>query len=373
VIPLRGSSGYFQIMTPAGEASVRGTSFSVNVNADGESLFAVSRGRVQVKNANSEVLLTAGQATAVHPNEGPEHPSFRFALQGPVTTLPSDPQQIGQWAISSVPFDVTVNTDKLGAFQLGDFASVRGRILDSGQWVADTIEPAGQNIVKLMFTGVLTAKAGDFWTIGGRPVMVTKDTVRSSRLNIGATVEVTFEVRSPNNVWVALKIESLEEEEPTPSPTVTATATSTGTPTPTGTVTPTVTGTPFTETPTPTATVTGTPGTATPTPTTTITPTITPTVTVMPKNDTQRCANRTQIQPEGMRLAQRFGVTYEEIMGWFCKGFGFGEIDLAYDLSRQYGVSVAEIFNMRSVQGLGWGQIKKMLAAPADKGKGHNK
>ena len=221
VIPLRSSAGYFQVLTPAGEASVHGTSFTVDVNPDGEALFAVTRGRVQVKNANSEVFLTAGQATAVHPNGDPEHPGYQFALQGPVTAHPGTADQVGQWAISSVPFEVTSQTEIVGTFEVGDFASARGRILDSGQWVADSIEPAGQETVELMFTGVLTAKAGDFWTIGGRPVMVTKDTERSSRLNIGATVEVTFMVLRPNNIWVALKIDSLEEEEPTPTPTAT--------------------------------------------------------------------------------------------------------------------------------------------------------
>ena len=49
-------------------------------------------------------------------------------------------------------------------------------------------------------------------------------------------------------------------------------------------------------------------------------------------------------------------------MGWFCQGFGFGEIDLAYTLSRQWGVPVDQIFAMKS-SGMGWGVIKKNLAA----------
>ena len=53
-------------------------------------------------------------------------------------------------------------------------------------------------------------------------------------------------------------------------------------------------------------------------------------------------------------------MPYEEIMGWFCKGFGFGEIDLAYDLSRQTGTPVTEVFNLRS-SGMGWGEVRKQL------------
>lgn len=61
--------------------------------------------------------------------------------------------------------------------------------------------------------------------------------------------------------------------------------------------------------------------------------------------------------PAGARLAQRYGVSYQDIMGWFCEGYGFGEINLAYQLSqRPNSPTVAELFAMRQ-QGLGWGEI----------------
>ena len=52
-------------------------------------------------------------------------------------------------------------------------------------------------------------------------------------------------------------------------------------------------------------------------------------------------------------------------MGWFCQGFGFGEIDLAYSLSNQTGVPVDQIFAMKS-SGLGWGEIKNQLTGDAN-------
>ena len=82
----------------------------------------------------------------------------------------------------------------------------------------------------------------------------------------------------------------------------------------------------------------------------------------MPKNENSRCDNRTSMQPEGLRLAARYHVTYEEIMEWFCKGFGFGEIDLAYGLSQASNIPVSEIFRMRT-NGMGWGNIKKAINA----------
>jgi hypothetical protein len=70
--------------------------------------------------------------------------------------------------------------------------------------------------------------------------------------------------------------------------------------------------------------------------------------------------------PTGQSLALKYaslGATYEAIMGWFCNyNFGFGEIDQAYSLSLIHGVAVDEIFAMR-LSGMGWGQIKKDLAA----------
>lgn len=104
------------------------------------------------------------------------------------------------------------------------------------------------------------------------------------------------------------------------------------------------------ETPTPTGTITETP-TETPTPTMTVTPVPTGTPTI------EFCVGAVP-HPKGMSLAQKYGVSYEEIMGWFCKHFGFGEIDLAYGLSRQYGVPVEDIFAMRTA-GMGWGEIKQ--------------
>lgn len=65
--------------------------------------------------------------------------------------------------------------------------------------------------------------------------------------------------------------------------------------------------------------------------------------------------------PTGMTLSQRYGVSYEEIMSWFCQHYGFGEIDLAYSLSRQSQKPVTEIFAMRA-SGMGWGDIQKLLA-----------
>ena len=105
-----------------------------------------------------------------------------------------------------------------------------------------------------------------------------------------------------------------------------------------------------------TGTITETP-TATPTVTGTITVTPTPTGTGTPQPTQDICTGASP-HPKGMELANKYGVPYEEIMGWFCMHFGFGEIDLAYGLSLEYGVPVDDLFGMKS-SGMGWGQIKQ--------------
>ncbi len=70
-----------------------------------------------------------------------------------------------------------------------------------------------------------------------------------------------------------------------------------------------------------------------------------------------------------MKLAQRYGVPYTEIMKWFCQHYGFGEIDLAYSLSRQSGKPVQEIFAMKA-SGMGWGNIKKAVLGDKKPGSG---
>lgn len=110
-----------------------------------------------------------------------------------------------------------------------------------------------------------------------------------------------------------------------------------------------------------TPTITG--GTAT-TPTVTGTlPALTATAAPLPP-EAGACTGA-QPHPTGLTLAQRYGVSYEAIMYWFCQHYGFGEIDLAYSLSRQSGLPVVQVFELRA-SGMGWGEIKKQLAPDQD-------
>lgn len=117
---------------------------------------------------------------------------------------------------------------------------------------------------------------------------------------------------------------------------------------------------------------------ATATPTGTPQVTGTPDLTPSPEAPAASCTGADP-HPTGLRLAAEFGVPYEEIMGWFCQNFGFGEIKQAYEMSRETGLPAADIFTMRR-SGMGWGNIKKLMNQPnsqisgtPEPGNGNNK
>jgi hypothetical protein len=60
--------------------------------------------------------------------------------------------------------------------------------------------------------------------------------------------------------------------------------------------------------------------------------------------------------PTGESLALEYNVGYDVIMAYFCRGYGFGEIRLAYNIAYTVGVDVDVVFDQRA-GGMGWGQI----------------
>jgi len=416
VVPLRGDKSQFVVNTPAGNASVHGTTFRVAVDDGGQASFAVDSGIVAVSNADAQVRVSAGQATIASPTEAPLDPVYQFSLNDELTAINGD-----VWEMAGVSFQVISTTIILGDPQVGDYILARGRILEDG-WVADLIQPSPED-EELLYTysGDVENIDGETWIVSGVSFLVNDVTDVAGDIDLGTPVRVTYLVLDGNR-WLALKIENLTFEEPPlppsednctgadPQPKAQTLADEYGvtyeeimgwfcqgfgfgeidlayglslksgmpveeifdlrmsglgwgeikrrlaTPTPDVTLTPTITPT-LTITPTATLTVT-------------ITPSPTLTVTVTPEPPNTDCTGADP-QPKAQTLAQQYGVTYEEIMGWFCQGFGFGEIDLVYSLSLESGVPVAEIFAMKSA-GMGWGNIKKELAGDARNPKNNN-
>jgi hypothetical protein len=423
---LSGSSSKFVVYTPAGVATVHGTAFSVTILGE-QVLFAVDKGEVTVNNAGRMVSVPAGQATLARSNEAPAVPAYRFTLNDQLTSINGD-----RWNVSGVPFRGMEDTHITGNPQAGDNVLVQGRIV-ADEWVADSIEPSLEEGEQFEFTGVVEVIGEESWQISDVSVLVNEVTEMDEDLAVGDPVKVTYTILKDNR-WLALEIELLKPED---EPALESTNTPTGTLTPAATVVNCTgnepqpkaetlaqaygvsyeeimswfcqgfgfgeielayglsrdTGMPVADifamrqmglgwgeikrrvylTPTATATITPTitptpPLTVTVTPTITVTPTPTPTATPTPAATPVTDCTGANPQPKGQKLADLYGVPYEEIMGWFCQGFGFGEIDLAYSLGVQTGTPVDQIFAMKS-SGLGWGEIKKQLTGDAKKPK----
>lgn len=162
------------------------------------------------------------------------------------------------------------------------------------------------------------------------------------RLGDGVELETGID---ENGERVVVSISLIEEEpEETETPTEEPTETPTGEPSEEPTEEPTET---------PTEEVTETPtdeGAETPTPEVTETPEETET----PEPAT--CPAALNQHPVGWRIANTYGLEYDEVMGWFCDGFGFGEIMLALQTSRITEMPAEDLLQWKVEQG-GWGQV----------------
>ncbi|GAP14118.1 uncharacterized protein conserved in bacteria [Longilinea arvoryzae] len=311
VVPLQGKDSTFLVHTDTGDASVRGTSFEVSI-INSHSRFQVDKGMVLVYNDQNAVLVTAGQASTASTDMTITDPAFDFKLVGAVTAMGET-----EWAVAGVTFTVTPQTVIDPGVVMGSNVVVKGRNVD-GVRVADSIALASEDQDQsLTFSGTIESISDTEWIISGQHVIVT-DAMIESGLAVGDVVEIHFHI-ADNGDWVADEISRLEENDEDTTPTVEVTDTTT-------------------------------PGTET----------VTPEVSETPTEETETACVGTEQQPTGQKLAERYGVSYEEIMGWFCKHYGFGEIDMAYTLSQASGKTVEEVFAMREA-GMGWGIIKQQL------------
>jgi hypothetical protein len=104
------------------------------------------------------------------------------------------------------------------------------------------------------------------------------------------------------------------------------------------------------------------------------------------KTESARCVDRVGSHPGVRKIAEDVGADYKDILALFCKGFGLGEIKLAYRYAQGSMYSPEMLLALRA-QGMGWGELKKMAGnnpgdeepgeveegSPGDNGRGHEK
>ncbi len=248
--------------------------------------------------------------------------AFDFSLQGILESQGTD----GVWVVNGVSFLVTDDTTIKDTLVVGDSIHVVGRVLESGERVADLIMLSKLDKEVLCFSGEVESIGDTEWIVSGQAVAINTETSIGADIVVGSQVEVRFTVQEDGS-WLALAISSFDEPKGPPE------NKSTKEPRepkgPKGTLA--GTGEPVRE-------MEGTPG---------------------PIKEQGIC-ELDAVQHEAVKLAERYNVTYEEIMTIFCQNYGFGEIDLAYGISLETGVPVAEIFAMKD-SGMSWGQIKQTL------------
>jgi hypothetical protein len=333
VAPATTAYSTYEVETPSGISSAKGTIFSVSVPSQNQTRVTVIEGIVDVSGKNGQQSVTAGKMTAITADQSPQVPAFIVTGQGDVTANGNTYTIAGQNFVSHA------GTLVVGKVQNGDTVYVEGHIAPDGTYYADVISPnqstsaflgnnftggptalQGENLDCVSIASVIVAIEGDLITLeNGTVVNLSEVTVLEGRPAVGSSVLLITCTDDSGNVVVLILI-VLDEPpgEPTPTPRATIPVTVTVTPigdgpvtichyppgnqgnaqtitvgaaavpahlahgdtvgpcggTPTPTVTPTITITP-------TATVTAT-ATITATPPVTVTVTVTPTGTVVP-------------------------------------------------------------------------------------------
>ncbi|MFW6184969.1 MAG: FecR family protein, partial [Chloroflexota bacterium] len=312
VVPLRGDEAAYVVRTPGASATVHGTSFSVSVTESGEAHFAVEEGEVSVTSADETVVLTEGQITSAADNLPPAEPAHQ-----PRPSLAFEPDELETTGCQAAfSYDGVLANHGSEPDDIAEDVELGYAIIGGADLLENVaIAPVGWDSIA----------AGDSVSFSVNLALAEGWESVEAESEVKVRIFVANESNWPDHHRARLTVTALLDcnEDVTPTPTYT----------PTATVTPTVT----------------------PTPTITATPVVT---------DSTDCTGADP-HPEAVSLAERYDVSHEEIMSWFCAGYGFGEIEHAYALSAETEVPVEEIFDMRA-SGMGWGDIWQELGVLPD-------
>lgn len=186
VVRLKGDQASYEVYTPSGSASVRGTSFKVLVEDTGLSLFTVETGEVLVMNDGAETKVSAGQGVATELGEPLDYPTYLFTLQGELL------DNLGSiWDVDGVDIIIKDGTKIYGDPKIGDIVLVNGHINKDNEWVAHTIDSAFADGKGGTFTGVVTTVEANSLSINGIPFIPAAG---QPQVEVGDIVRVTFTI-----------------------------------------------------------------------------------------------------------------------------------------------------------------------------------
>lgn len=93
------------------------------------------------------------------------------------------------------------------------------------------------------------------------------------------------------------------------------------------------------------------------------------------KENSAYCADGKQEKPHPLaaRLAERYGVTVDWVMEYFCDGYGMGQIMLALKTSELEGIEAdPDSILAERANGVGWGNIWKNMGLIGSEREGHS-
>ncbi|MBM2848652.1 MAG: FecR protein, partial [Anaerolineales bacterium] len=188
----------YEVATPSGVGSAKGTSFRVSVTVL-LVRFDVDEGVVAVTHLNVTVIVVAGQTTIVPPGEAPEEPVFHISGEGEVTAIGDIWRIGGQTFLTNSSTTVVVGDPKVG-----DWVAVEGRILSDGTRFADRITLLHHSTEnQFSFTGTVEVISGTQWTIAGRVVRVDEFTEIEKVIEEGDQVEVRGGIAKDGTWWAS--------------------------------------------------------------------------------------------------------------------------------------------------------------------------
>jgi hypothetical protein len=185
VAPASITNSRYEVHTPGGIATAKGTEFSVWMLPDQTSYLNVIKGAVVVIAAQVTVTVNPGQMTTWMIDHSPAVPSGYLSGEGPVT-------QTGEsWIISGLTFKSQANTVQTGTIHLGDLVAFEGHLLADGSRILDRVvllQPSPTNHFRMR--GAAEKITATAWTVNGLAISVTPQT----QIEIG--------IVEGNPVWV---------------------------------------------------------------------------------------------------------------------------------------------------------------------------
>ncbi|MCB0027658.1 MAG: FecR domain-containing protein, partial [Anaerolineales bacterium] len=197
VMPQNGGYDHYLLNTPAGQISVRGTRFNVNVANNGATHVQVDSGQVEMSGQGRTVPIMLGEATLATVTDGPADANTAFNGSGQISTMNGD-----NWTIGGLPALVPGTAVGRDQVRLNEQVAVTGRLMDDGTWLVDILQPA--SLITNEFS--LIAQLNDFSetaiTVGTHQLGITASSIFNDGTNLGQYVTVQVMAQADGQVNV---------------------------------------------------------------------------------------------------------------------------------------------------------------------------